>query len=237
MKKRVRRILSVIAAAAVTVSCSVPVWLSVTAENGSGSDEFENEHYAIGFEKFSSNGEGWGEPCEANGIKIGWSLEGADGEKHLRFTKTAPPAGSESAYIDWDAGGACMINLNETGAAMNTEGSIKLTPGGKYRVKMRFQLSGFQATGDFPQVDLFLSLATKGTQPWESVPTADGGWHCVPDGLMVLDGLTADTRSGDDNWIEKTYVVTAPDNADQGSLLFGTGYIRSDNDYSDFFSR
>ena len=236
MKKRVRRILSVIAAAAVTVSCSVPVWLSVTAENGSGSDEFENEHYAIDFEKFSSNGEGWGDPREANGIKIGWSLEGADGEKHLRFTKTAPPAGSESAYIDRAAGGACMINLNETGAAMNAEGSIKLTPGGKYRVKMRFQLSGFQATGDFPQVDLFLSLATKGTQPWESVPTADGGWHCVPDGLMVLDGLTADTRSGDGNWIEKTYVVTAPDNADQGSLLFGTGYIRSDSDYSDFFS-
>lgn len=188
-------------------------------------DHVREENHTIDFEGFSPDSNAWGTPYTgADGKVNGWSLEGEAGSKRLHFTKR------HQGEADGNCGNAFLVNLNETGAAMNESGTVLLTPGGKYTVKMRYKLSDFSQTGDCKSVDLFLGVA-KGNSLQDSFVSTNYGWTNILNGQRILDSLTEDTQSSDDGWIVKTYTVTVPADAGSGSLLFGAAYLNPEADY------
>ena len=183
--------------------------------------------YHTGFEKYTpAEGDFWNAPTTwayaADG-SIKWSI--ADGV--LKYTKDA--SGNDWNCIWNDNAFYNIMKLNGTGANLNSDaGTFKLVPGATYNVSVRLNLN-ITNKNENEDIGLYLGIGTSDKLS-DNVTAADGNWTCTINGGMLLDRFSASTEG----WVNKTYKITAPEDAGEGGLLLGITPISNTGDGSNF---
>ena len=173
--------------------------------------------YHIGFEKFApTEGNYWNYPTSwawADDGSVKWSIENQD---YLHFSKAADKNDWNALWNDQPF--YYYMELNEIGACTNSStDTIKLVPGEKYTVKMRYKLENYVPDGNNSNVMLYLGTATDDLLRNNYTDLNSDAWRNVVNGAVVLDRITANTSG----WVERTYLITIPVDAGYGSLLLG----------------
>ena len=229
MKKSIKRtISSLLSLSLVMISffSALGGTVSAVGESAPGIISDDIDRY-VGFDTYTpAVGDFWNDPtswaCGADG-SITWSI--ADGV--LKYTKDA--SGNDWNCIWNDNAFYNIMKLNGTGANLNSDaGTFKLVPGATYNVSVRLNLN-ITNKNENEDIGLYLGIGTSDKLS-DNVTTADGNWTCTINGGMLLDRFSASTEG----WVNKTYKITAPEDAGEGGLLLGITPISNTGDGSNF---
>ena len=162
--------------------------------------------YHIGFENYNPHEEGdfWTYPSSwANGTTTTWSIDNSD---YLHFSKKLADYSEQGINY--------IMKLNSTGAHLNSDSeTIKLKPGGKYAVQLRYKLENYTPKSDSKNISIFLGVGKADLIAGNYTGSAFDPVNM--NGSVLLKKLGSNT----DGWVEETFYINIPENAGEGSLL------------------